>query len=298
MDKTALSPIPDKAVTAKINKLREQRKEAIKKHEFLQAQEIDKEIAKIKLDVIDNQKKIILRDFDQKIRKDIEVFNEAMEKLEINFDEQIHAIRVRYHRFFTDTQLSQKTELLNAEREYKDSISRENLRKIPECEKKMELSRKAATNGQYEEAIALKAEAAQISKENLDERIQAVDREFIDKREKLLLQFGKVMKQLASKFEVDLSSIDKKRNQAIEKEKENRTSQIQSTYSRCKLKLVQSGAVKDSITASKILVADLREILGELGCPMPKEIGADIPSSNPGSPTANYSMKNETTDKE
>lgn len=293
MDKTVLSPIPDKGVTAQINKLREKRKELINKHEFLEAQKIDEEIAKIKLKVIDHQKDIICKDFDEKIRKNVEVFNEAMDKLEASFDEQTHTVRVRYHRFFNDTQLSQKTELLNAEREFKDSVSRENLRKIPDCEKKLELSRKAATNGQYQEAIALKNEAAQIAKQNLEERIREVENEFIDKREKLLLQFEKVLKQLASKFEVDLASIEKKKKQAIEKENENRTSQIQSTFSRSKLKLVQSGAVKDSIEASKLLFKNLSKILEELGCPMPQGIGADIPTSIPGSPLTTSSLKSE-----
>lgn len=293
MDKTVLSPIPDKSVTAQINKLREKRKELINKHEFLEAQKIDEEIAKIKLKVIDHQKDIICKDFDEKIRKNVEVFNEAMDKLESSFDEQTHTVRVRYHRFFNDTQLSQKTELLNAEREFKDSISRENLRKIPDCEKKLELSRKAATNGQYQEAIALKNEAAQIAKQNLEERIREVENEFIDKREKLLLQFEKALKQLASKFEVDLASIEKKKKQAIEKENENRTSQIQSTFSRSKLKLVQSGAVKDSIEASKLLFKNLSKILEELGCPMPQGIGADIPTSIPESPLTTSSLKSE-----
>lgn len=301
MNKSVLSPISDKTVTSKMNKivlLREQRKEAISKHEFSQAQEIDKEIAQIKQDVIEYQERIILLDFEQKIRKHVEVFNVAYDKLKSNFDEQVHMVRVRYNKFFIDTQISQKTELLNAEREYKDSISRENLRRIPECENMLELSRKAATNGQYDEARSLKEKACDVAKANLEKRIQMVDEEFLEKRKKLLLQFEEVLTQLESKFNFDLITIEKKKKQAVEKEKENRSSQIQSTYSKTKLKLVQSGASKDSIEASKLLVKNLREILGELGCPIPKGIGADIPSSGPGSPHPSHSFRSESVEDE
>ena len=291
MDKTLLSPIPDKVITAKINKLRDQRKEFINKHEFLKAQEIDKEIAKVKQEVIDRQKQIIQLDFEQKIRDHVKVFNEALDKLEVDFKTQVHTVRVRYHRFFSDTQLSQKTELLNAEREYRDTISRENLRKIPDCEKKLELSRKAAMNGQYDEAIMLKNEATQIAKKDLEERNQKVDKEFNDKRDKLLSHFEESMRQLASKFDIDLASIEKKKRQAIEMENENRASQIKSTFSKYALKLVQSGAIKESIEASKLLESDLREILGELGCPMPKELDKEIAPSTPTSPKTNQSFQ-------
>ena len=277
MKKTSLSPIPPKETNAKINKLRELRKEAIKKHDFSQAQEIDKQIEQVKLEVTDRQKQIVRLNFDEKIRLHVKQCNIDLDKLDKDFDEQIHTVRTRYHRFFQDTQLSQKTELLNAEREFQDSLSREHLRRIPDCEDILAQSRKAATNGQYEQAMALKEEATKAAQIDLEKRTSAVTNDFEDKRSKLLDQFEEVITQLGKKFDEEIKIIEEKKKQQIKDAQDNREGQIKATLEKSKLQLVSSAATTAE-DATRLLLDDLREILEELGCPMPSKIGSETPS--------------------
>ncbi|OHS97537.1 hypothetical protein TRFO_36221 [Tritrichomonas foetus] len=281
MEQSSLSPIPDKVTNAKINKLRDLRKDAINHHDFVRAQEIDKEITNVKQEALKRQREIIHENFSNKIKAHVDHFNNTFDRVEKDFDDQDHSVRLRYHKFFEDTQLTQKTELLNAEREFHDSLTRENLRRIPAHEKILEQSRKAATNGQYDEAIALKATASDLAKEDLEKRISAVEKDFIEKRESLFDQFKKVIEQLQQKFSVDRKKIEEKRNQALETENSNRDNQITATLGKFTLKLVQSGAAKDSKEAEEILRADLVELLDELGCPMPAAKGEENAGKTP-----------------
>ena len=293
MDQVSVSPILDKAVNAKIGKLRDQRKEAINKHDFLRAQEIDHEIEAVKLEAIEQVRDKLRESFKAKVNEQFSNYNYAIDKIMQDFDDQLKTVKNHHHRLFEETQLRQKTDLLNNEREFKDNMTRENCRRIPAHEKILEDARKAATNGQYEQAIAMKEEAHKIAEKDLHVRIENVEKTFINKREMMFDEFKKVLRSMEQKFILDKENVEEKRRQALKAENANYNNQIKATVSKFSTKLVSNQCVKDTNEAATILNQDLEELFEELEAPLPEIEGfypshtrpttkGNSPTSSPG----------------
>lgn len=249
----------------KIRSLREQRKESIRVHNFERAKEIDEEILQIKKDAADRLQRETREDFKRHLANILTKFQEKALVVKDECDQEVKMCRTRYHKIFLDMQSLQKNELADLEIEFANSRSRENLRKIPQYEQILEHSRKAATAGQYEEALSLREDARIFAQDDLQRRLAQVEDDFMQQRQGLLDKFRVAIVALQQRLKVDLERLESNRIARFEEEDKSKTAQIAVLVQKVQGKLVSGGALPDAQTAAHALEQDKKAVLQDFG---------------------------------
>lgn len=252
-----------------ITALRNRRKKAIAVLDFEKAEQISEEI--------ENEHHQALEETVARIREEFR--NEIASLIERNFDQleeksqeknrQEKIIRTRYHTIFKDLQKQHLLSLGQMENKYTENIAKENDRRVPEQFALLEQAKKAATAGQFREAIDLRNQARIVAQQDLEKRIHMLDEEFELNRERMLNSQREDLLKLTSRLQNELDTLEETANEKYIQINKTRDTWLVSIYQKASLK-VANAASKSPVSYQKELEDDFTEICDQYGCEKPK----------------------------
>lgn len=248
-----------------IASLREARKQAIGVLDYERAQALEAEIAETKSAAIEEYVNNIRENCRQSLIDCYHRYEVTLARVRSECDAEERDVRLRFHKQFQNLQNTQRAELVRAERELAEARNRENLRRVPELDRLIELSKKAAEAGQYDAAIALRNQSRDAVRDDLEKRLANVEADFIQNRQSLFEAFRKQIELLALKLENEIRKVEEKKRAKLQKEISNRENQMNITVQKAVGKIVPAG-IPDP---GRLLEADMVEVLEEIGCPLP-----------------------------
>ena len=221
----------------KVTKLRSKRKQFISTMQYEEAQKIDVEIADHHQSVIEEAVKIVVEEFidalEAYLQRNVDNDSKVDEEKEVLLEEH----RRKYHVIFKETQRKHLSELAVIEQRYMDNRMRETERCCPEQIHLLELSKKAAMNGDYEQALALRDKSRTISQQNMEERLKKIEEDFLAQRVEAINGYRGVFEQIIDKFNHGIEVIEKEAEKKHASIAVNRERQLLSYYQKSITKL-------------------------------------------------------------
>ena len=255
-----------------ISAMRNQRKRAIELLDFEKAEQITEEIEEHKSSAsigIINQ---IKEEFTPEITACIERNYDQLEELSREKDEKEKVIRFRYHRIFKDIQRQHMATFEALETKYADARSRENDRRVPQQFHLLELAKKAATNGQFKEAISLRDQSRVVAQQDLEKRLQAVDEDFEVNRARILGQQRGEIVQLVQRLEAELQTLEETMNAKYAQANSNREKQLIALYQKYSSRVRSQLYEKEANALMGDLQNDFLEICAAYECECPEGV--------------------------
>lgn len=261
--------VPNKTLDQTITRLRSQKKKAIECLDYEEAQRIEQKINKLRDDDTTDRLAEVRENFQCDIEACIQRSQKQAEKLLSKKEQEILDTRRKFSQMFKDAQKANLEELAKLEQQYSESRMQENERRVPEQIKMLEQSKKLATIGQFQEALAMRDQSRLVAQQNLKERLEILDEAFDKNRATILATQGTQYLNLGNKLQEALELIETANKKQQSKDNSNREAQLLVLLQKASNKvaaLVQGNKAKRIL---EMLKTDLLDICEQYECPAP-----------------------------
>lgn len=255
-----------------ISAMRNQRKKAIDLLDFEMAEQITEEIEIHKSSASAGIIAQIKEEFTPDITSCIERSYDLLDELSREKEEKEKVIRFRYHRIFKDIQRTHMGTFEDLETKYADARSRENDRRVPQQFHLLELAKKAATNGQFKEAISLRDQSRVVAQQDLEKRLQAVDEDFDNNRSRILAQQRVEIIQLVQRLQSELQTLEETMNGKYAQANSNRDKQLIALYNKYSSRVRSSLYEKEANMLMQDLQNEFLAICTAYECECPEQL--------------------------
>ncbi|OHT07829.1 hypothetical protein TRFO_23768 [Tritrichomonas foetus] len=220
-----------------ISKLRSKRKKMIASLKYEEAQKIDDEIVVHHQNAIEDSIQIIISEFEEVVNSYLQRIYDSDQYIDKECNELINEHQKKYHYNFKNIQQEHLQALALIESRYQDSRMRENERRYPEQTHLLELSKKAALNGDYQQALELRDKSRIVAQESLENRLNQLEMDFNSQREEKINEFKTIFEQMVARYNGGFDVHRKAAEKKHEAFKTNRDLQLTSFYQKATTKL-------------------------------------------------------------
>jgi len=247
-----------------ITELRKVKKDAIKNLNYEYAKSVEEQIKQIHIDLEESIEKETKEEFLGKMEELIENSTRILKSIEIEYQNKERSVRTRMNDLFETMKQEHYSILINFEKLYAEAKLNESNWVPPEYTNILELSRKTAAVGQFDEAIALRKQAEDYLRVSCEARFAKVDEEFEEKKETMFKKQQEDIESLVKKLKEELENLEIRKELEINDQHSIRSTKV--------ISLLQIYNTKTKNTGSKVYEAMAIEMLNKYGYEEPTGI--------------------------
>ena len=191
----------------KIQELRLLHKNAIEKLDFLDAENIEKQISELKAEEQKNRISTIKTDFEETIRNLIKLYKQKLSTLNEKKELNIYSFRVQINTNFENLKAKQINEIAELEKMYANERIKETQRSSPEYENIILRAKSAGIMHDYKLAAELQNSANLVSQSYIEKRLALIDKDFEVKNDSLMQKHKKEIILLVKRLETGLKKV-------------------------------------------------------------------------------------------
>lgn len=210
--------------------LRKRKKIAIQNLDYQTARNIDQEIERMNMEEGQQAKVQKVEEYKDALISLFGTYNERIDELNRERDENIKSIRVRINDVFNELRKQQTQELVELEKEHASHRLHELYRPVPDYDTLISQSRKAASLGNYDLAETYRNEANAIQERDMKVRMQRVDDRFSTKSQNAMKEYRTTIQALVNKLQTEIKTVHETSNFSMQSLFEKRDAGIIALY--------------------------------------------------------------------
>lgn len=161
-----------------IESLRKERQIAISQLNYVKAQQLDDQIAKLRLKLKNTNKQAAIANGISNFEKEKQYLRDTASSLQSEYTKFIYSTRAKYQKRYTILLNKQREEVKKLASEFAKNIELESIRRVPESEELMRRSQLHANSSQFAAANQLNNQAELIKSSTLQQRQTDVRQQF------------------------------------------------------------------------------------------------------------------------
>lgn len=261
----------------KIQELRLLHRNAIDKLDFLEAENIEKQIFELKAGTQNDQISAIKSEFEEAILNHINYYKQKLAEIIDTKESNDYDFRVQINTSFENLKLKQMNEMADLEKVYANDRLKETQRLSPDYENLILRAKSAGALHDYKLAAELQNSAFLVSQSYLDKRLAQVDKDYEAKNEALMQKHTKEIILLVRRLESGLQKIIEKSEKAQNQEKNILDSKLINEYKKVSRKIqLQANEISSHLQE---IDQSLSQILVENSIDIPKILCESVKNS-------------------